>query len=344
MATSRAQARLRKAGSRQPKRKLKATGNKLTKAPSSLRSQMTTRAPSTALRKSGSPQPTGNKPMKAPSSLRSQTTTREPSTTRAIKSEAKKIIIEKKSGAKKIRLKPWQEKHLLKHIEETDKPILDFDLLKACNLDSKNFGLSGTELRRLIQYKFKYLKKLPIDKYVRYLSKYGQNPSATTQRLLLEATTPSATTQRLLLEATTSQGSGMRVVKKFGKTGMRIAKKFGKKVHFGTVVQFKTPFWNVRYDDDDEEDFNDAEIVKHAKLFETFRPDVEVTEVLKDDDTDTEDDDVIARIIRPLDSERGNTNSQPATERIKKITQLHKLGMVTKEEFDKKKQEIIDSI
>jgi hypothetical protein len=48
--------------------------------------------------------------------------------------------------------------------------------------------VAGTELRRLYQYKFKYLKSLPIDRYMRSLRKFGQNSSATTQRLLLEAT------------------------------------------------------------------------------------------------------------------------------------------------------------
>ncbi len=112
------------------------------------------------------------------------------------------------------KLKPWQEKLLLEYIEKTNQPIQDFDLLQACNSKPRIFGVSATELRCLYQYRFKYLKTLPIDKYVNFLRKYGQNPSATTQRLLLEATT--------------SQGSGKRAVKKFGKTGMQVAKFLGR--------------------------------------------------------------------------------------------------------------------
>jgi hypothetical protein len=85
-------------------------------------------------------------------------------------------------------LKPWQHKLLLEQIEETNQPVQDFNLLHACNCEPRIFGVAGTELRRLYQYRFKYLKSLPIDRYVRFLRKYGQNPSATTQRLLLEAT------------------------------------------------------------------------------------------------------------------------------------------------------------
>ena len=85
-------------------------------------------------------------------------------------------------------LKPWQHKLLLEHIEETNQPVQDFNLLHACNCEPRIFGVAGTELRRLYQYRFKYLKSLSIDKYMHSLRKYGQNPSATTQRLLLEAT------------------------------------------------------------------------------------------------------------------------------------------------------------
>jgi hypothetical protein len=87
----------------------------------------------------------------------------------------------------KNKLKPWQEKLLLEHIEEANEPIQDFNLLEACNSEPRTFGASGTERRRLFQYRFKYLKNLSIAKYVDFLKKFEQNPSATTQRLLLEA-------------------------------------------------------------------------------------------------------------------------------------------------------------
>jgi hypothetical protein len=86
------------------------------------------------------------------------------------------------------KLKPWQNKLLVERIEETNQPYRDFDLLQACNSEPRIFGTSGTDLRRAYQYKFKYLKKLSIDKYVKFLRKHDQNPSATTQRLHLEAT------------------------------------------------------------------------------------------------------------------------------------------------------------
>jgi hypothetical protein len=85
-------------------------------------------------------------------------------------------------------LKPWQHKLLLEHIEETNQPVQDFNLLQACNCEPRIFGVAGMELCCLYQYSFKYLNSLPIDRYVHSLRKYGQNPSATTQRPLLEAT------------------------------------------------------------------------------------------------------------------------------------------------------------
>jgi hypothetical protein len=85
-------------------------------------------------------------------------------------------------------LEPWQEKQLLEHIEETNQPVQDFDLLHACHSNPRTFGLPGTELRRRYQYRFQYLKRISIKRYVSFLKKYDQNASATTHRLFLEAT------------------------------------------------------------------------------------------------------------------------------------------------------------
>jgi hypothetical protein len=90
------------------------------------------------------------------------------------------------------KLKPWQEKLLLEYIEETNESYQDFDLLQASNREPRVFGVSGTNLRRLFQYRHKYLKTLPITKYAQFLRKFKQNPSATTQRLVREATTNTA--------------------------------------------------------------------------------------------------------------------------------------------------------
>jgi hypothetical protein len=48
-------------------------------------------------------------------------------------------------------LKPWQHKLLLEHIEETNQPVQDYNLLHACNCEPRLFGVAGTELRRLFQ-------------------------------------------------------------------------------------------------------------------------------------------------------------------------------------------------
>jgi hypothetical protein len=42
--------------------------------------------------------------------------------------------------------------------------------------------------------------------------------------------------------------------------------------------------------------------------------------------------------------ERGDTTRRSAAERIKEITRLHESGILTNEQYEKKKQEIIDSI
>jgi hypothetical protein len=55
-------------------------------------------------------------------------------------------------------LKPWQHKLLLEHVEETNQPVQDFNLLHACNSEPRIFGVASTELRCLYQYRFKYLK------------------------------------------------------------------------------------------------------------------------------------------------------------------------------------------
>jgi hypothetical protein len=55
--------------------------------------------------------------------------------------------------------------------------------------------------------------------------------------------------------------------------GDRIAKKFDKDVYFGTIIdcwvddEDGKPFWDVRYDDDDTEDFSEDELVKALNLY-----------------------------------------------------------------------------
>jgi hypothetical protein len=92
------------------------------------------------------------------------------------------------NSSEKPALKPWQHKLLLEQIEPTNQPIQDFNIFEVCNSKPSIFGLAGTELHRLYQYRFKYLKNLSINEHVSNLRKYSLNPSATTQRLFLEAT------------------------------------------------------------------------------------------------------------------------------------------------------------
>jgi ribosomal protein L39E len=245
------------------RRGLRSSTRRQTKASSSLRPQTTTRrAPSTTqTRPKLKPCPSKMRQTKAPSSLRSGTT-------------------------EQTKLKWLQEKLLLAKIEKTNRPFQAFNLQQACNSEPEIFGESGPGLRRLFQYRFKYLKKLSIDKYVNFLKKHEENPSATTQRLLLKATT--------------SQGSGKRVAKKFGKTGMRVAK--------------------VSRSDDEVAE-------------------VEAVAVAVDEECETEEEDeVMAQVVSP------NTNSRSAAERIGELAQLLKTGMVTKKQYEKKKEAIINSI
>jgi hypothetical protein len=50
--------------------------------------------------------------------------------------------------------------------------------------------------------------------------------------------------------------------------GKRVAKYFETRVYYGTIVEYQEPYWRVRYDDGDEEDFTEKEIKEHAKLLE----------------------------------------------------------------------------
>jgi len=86
-------------------------------------------------------------------------------------------------------LKDWQEKLLLEDIEGTEEPVCDFDFIKHANNQQRLYGLPGTELRELFRYRVKYLKRLPIDRYIRWLKKFDVKPSKSTQNLLLEETT-----------------------------------------------------------------------------------------------------------------------------------------------------------
>jgi hypothetical protein len=59
-------------------------------------------------------------------------------------------------------------------------------------------------------------------------------------------------------------------------SGKRIAKYFERKVYFGTIVKYQEPYWRVRYDDGDQEDYNSTEIKEHAKLLEKLTTSSEV--------------------------------------------------------------------
>ena len=54
--------------------------------------------------------------------------------------------------------------------------------------------------------------------------------------------------------------------------GARVSKKFGGKHFFGNItekwMEEKLPRWHVRYDDGDEEDFNEEELGKATKRYE----------------------------------------------------------------------------
>ncbi len=59
-------------------------------------------------------------------------------------------------------------------------------------------------------------------------------------------------------------------------SGKRVAKYFETKVYFGTIVKYQEPYWRVRYDDGDQEDYNSTEIKEHAKLLEKLTTSSEV--------------------------------------------------------------------
>lgn len=88
----------------------------------------------------------------------------------------------------KVELTSWQELSVLEDIEKTNQPISNFNFIELANSAPRLYGLKGTELRELFRLRVKYLKTLPIAKYVQWLRKYKAVPSQCTQDLLVQHT------------------------------------------------------------------------------------------------------------------------------------------------------------
>jgi hypothetical protein len=79
--------------------------------------------------------------------------------------------------------------------------------------------------------------------------------------------------------------------------GRRIAKYFGDtEVYYGTIdrisIYSRTEpwYWHVQYDDDDQEEFEEAEIDEHLRLYEELKSGDQQT-ACKDDENDADEDD-----------------------------------------------------
>jgi hypothetical protein len=87
------------------------------------------------------------------------------------------------------KLKPWQETALCEDIEATNGPVSDFNFIQLANRTTRVYGFPGTVLRELFRLRVKYLKKLPLDKYIRWLKIVKVAASAYSQNKLLDNTT-----------------------------------------------------------------------------------------------------------------------------------------------------------
>jgi hypothetical protein len=74
-------------------------------------------------------------------------------------------------------------KQLLQDVEETNLPRDEVNLLTICKNDERLYGEKGSDMRRSVQFKFGYMKKWSIHKYVALLDSLGVNPSAVTQAI-----------------------------------------------------------------------------------------------------------------------------------------------------------------
>jgi hypothetical protein len=88
----------------------------------------------------------------------------------------------------KAELEPWQDLSVLEDIEATNRPLSEFNFIKVANSVPRLYGLKNTKLRELFRLRVKYLKTLPIEKYVQWLRKSKATPSQSTQDLLLDYT------------------------------------------------------------------------------------------------------------------------------------------------------------
>jgi hypothetical protein len=88
----------------------------------------------------------------------------------------------------KVELEPWQELSILEDIEKTNQPLSEFDFITLASSVPRLYRLKGTQLRELFRLRVKYLKTLPIEKYVQWLRKHTAIPSQCSQDLLVQHT------------------------------------------------------------------------------------------------------------------------------------------------------------
>jgi hypothetical protein len=88
----------------------------------------------------------------------------------------------------KVEFESCQELSILEDIEKTNQPLSEFDFIALANSVPRLYGLKGTQLRELFRLRVKYLKTLPIEKYVQWWRKYKAIPSQCSQYLLVQHT------------------------------------------------------------------------------------------------------------------------------------------------------------
>jgi hypothetical protein len=77
----------------------------------------------------------------------------------------------------------YQLKQLLQDVEETNLPRDEVNLLIICKNDERLYGEKGSDMRRTVQFKFGYMKKWSIHKYVALLDSLEVSPSSVTQAI-----------------------------------------------------------------------------------------------------------------------------------------------------------------
>jgi hypothetical protein len=99
----------------------------------------------------------------------------------------------------------------------------------------------------------------------------------------------------------TTSHESVRNMRKRRMVGKHVAKYFKSKVHYGIVEAYEEPYWRVRYDDDDEEHFDEEELKIHLRLNEELATSGEETtsgeEATSGEESGAEDEEEVERVF-----------------------------------------------